>query len=76
MSKKPVTPEISSFSDVLNRVIDNKDYLKGTEPAGRDWDFSDWPGFNFREFGGWVLAEKFFDIPTLNQGELSLRKVT
>lgn len=65
----------SSFSDVLGEVMSNKNYLVGTEPEGSGWDFSDWPGFDFRDFGGWVLKEKFFAIPTIDGRQLSMRIV-
>ena len=41
-----------SFSDVLGEVMSNDNYLVGAEPEGSGWDFSDWPGYDFRDFGG------------------------
>jgi hypothetical protein len=64
-----------SFSDVLGEVMSNKDFLVGAEPEGSGWDFSDWPGYDFRQFGGWVLGEKFFSIPTIDGRQLSMRIV-
>lgn len=63
------------FSDILGEVMSNKDYLVGAEPEESGWDFSDWPGFDFRDFGGWVLKEKFFAIPTIDGRQLSMRIV-
>ncbi|OGM15359.1 hypothetical protein A2985_03675 [Candidatus Woesebacteria bacterium RIFCSPLOWO2_01_FULL_43_11] len=64
-----------SFSDILGEIMSNKDYLTGAEPEGSDWDFSDWPGYDFRQFGGWVLGEKFFSIPTIDNKLLAIRIV-
>lgn len=64
-----------SFSDILGEVMSNKDYLVGTEPEGSGWNFSDWSGFDFIDFGGWVLREKFFAIPTIDGRQLSMRIV-
>ena len=64
-----------SFSDVLGEVMSNDNYLVGAEPEGSGWDFSDWPGYDFRDFGGWILREKFFGIPTIDGREVSMRIV-
>jgi len=64
-----------SFSDILGEVMSNKDYLAGSEPQESGWDFSDWPGYDFRQFGGWVWGEKFFAIPTIDGRQLSMRIV-
>ena len=63
------------FSDVLGEVMSNGNYLVGAEPEGSDWDFSDWSGYDFRDFGGWVLREKFFGIPTIDGRGVSMRIV-
>jgi len=62
-----------SFSDVLQEVVSNKDYLVGSEPEGSGWDFSDWLSLDFKDFKGWVLSEKFFGIPTIDGRKLTLR---
>ena len=63
------------FSDILLGVVTDLDYLKGTEPSGSGKDFSNWPGFDFTEFGDWVLREKFFAIPTMDRRVLPMRIV-
>lgn len=62
-----------NFSDVLHNVMSDSNFLVGSEPEGSNWDFSDWPGNNFREFGGWVLSEKYFSIATIDNRLLDLR---
>ena len=62
-----------SVTNTLSNVMSDKDYLRGSEPEGSGWDFGNWPGFDFREFRGWVLREKFFSIPTINNRVLSMR---
>ena len=63
------------FSDVLGEVMSNDNYLVGAEPEESDWDFSDWSGYDFRDFGGWILREKFFGIPTIDGRGVSMRIV-
>jgi hypothetical protein len=74
-SHERTTTEPPLFIEVLNNVMSDPDYLAGTEPEGSGWDFHDWPGNDFRKFKGWVLGEKFFDIPTLDGKALSMRIV-
>lgn len=51
---------------VIREVMDSPDYFVGQE-LEYDQDFSNWAGSDFREIkGAWVLAEKFFEIPTVN----------
>jgi hypothetical protein len=79
MTKKEIkNKEVSlvpkeSFSAVLSLVLTDPDYLKGAEPEGSNWDFSNWPGFDFRDQNGWVLREKFFRIFTMDGKYVSLR---
>jgi len=63
------------FLEVLQNVLTDPNYLVGTEPGGSGWDFSDWLGYDFKKFGGWVLAEKYFGIPTIDNKMLDLKIV-
>lgn len=66
------TTEPPIFIDVLNNVMSDPNYLAGAEPEGSGWDFHDWPGYDFRQFREFVLAEKFFGIPTLDGKGVSM----
>jgi len=65
--------EAGSFSEVLELVMSDSDYLSGIEPDGSGWDMGNWPGFDFREFQGWVEREKFFEIAAIDGRHLPLR---
>lgn len=40
MDKTDKSPE-TSFSETLHNVMDDPNYLVGSEPQGSDWDFRD-----------------------------------
>lgn len=70
--KKEIAPikergeQQSTLFAVLREAMDSPDYFVGQELES-DQDFSDWLGSDFRKIrGAWVLAEKFFEIPTVN----------
>jgi len=65
LGEEKLTQEKTLFA-VLEEAMSSSDYFAGQE-LDDNQDFSNWGGSDFRQIpGAWVLAEKFFEIPTLN----------
>lgn len=55
--------EQRSFATVLKQAMEDPNYFVDVQPEGEDW--SKWEGYNYRDvIGTWLIAEKFFMIPT------------
>lgn len=74
MDPKENIPQ-ESLAEVLSKVINDANYLVGTEPEGSKWNFKDWESTDFREINpnSFVVQEKAFKLITIDDRALPLR---
>ena len=72
MTEREPKPYSNTFAEVLDIAMSDPNYLVGTQ-QDPEYDFSNWKGQDFSRWKDWVVAQKFFSIPTLSHGDLDLR---